>query len=90
MCVREWLAIYTGVSALATGTMLWLFIRAVYRPHPTLRSAETIRLLTDCVLRLKEENKRLASERSEFETTVFTLSAQVAQLRSSLRSEPLR
>lgn len=89
MCIREWLAIYTGVSALATGTIIWLFFRAVYHPHPTLRSAETIRLLTATVARLKEENRQLELARSELEITVYSLSEQVRRLRSSSHLEPL-
>lgn len=89
MCLTEWLALYTGASVLTVGTITWLFFRAVYRPHPTLKSAETIRLLTATVSRLKEQNRKLELERSELEITVYTLSLRVQRLQHLSRSEEL-
>lgn len=90
MCEQELLAIGTAVWVMTMGAILWIHVRAIYYPHPTLRSAATIRHLTDTIERLRTEMKRLEAERSELQTTVYTLSRQVQQLQRSWRSEPLQ
>jgi cell division protein FtsB len=65
-----------------------MIYQTICHPHPTLRSAETIHLLTVTVRRLQKEVKALEAERSRLETTVYTLSQQARRLRPSPSPEP--
>lgn len=87
MWLTELWAIFTGLLVLANGTIAWMIYRAVCHPHPTVKSLETIRLLTATVARLKAEVLILELQKRELETTVFTLSARARRLGSFLSSE---